>query len=984
MKKIVNILACAFLLCTCFGAKTSVAAVAAQSGILNLSEHDLYTDGKVRLDGEWAFYQDGSITPASFKNGQAPEPTGFFPVPRYWTEYEGLSLSSKAEVTYRLKIRVKHKNRLLSLQTPEIFTEYRLFINGQLFDSHGRYADGNIRFLSPQVFTFQNEQDTIEILLNISNHSHSNAGIGQSFFLGSPEEIEKHHLFSTILEIILVAVCIFAGIYHIILFLLRRKEVELLYFGLFCIALAIRTVTTGTTFIMQLAPSLPFETGSRLATLMIPLCVLFFVSYAYYFFQAYFPKLAYQVFSLLHIVYAVAALILPSMQYSWLFTPYLIIILATCLLVIGVNIEAVLKKSRYSVIFLAGFVFTCAGVLNDILHYLQIINTGYFLSLWFACFIAAQSAMLAIKFANEHKMVEELSKRLQISDRLKDEFLANTSHELRTPLNGIIGISESLIDGIAGELPPKATENLNLISSSGKRLTSLINDILDISKLRNDDINLSFKDIDLRQVVEVVLTVIRATTSFRRLELINEIGSRFPLVRADENRLQQILFNIVGNAVKFTEKGQVKVSAKDRGTYVLVRVEDTGPGIPEHMFESIFQPFEQIDGTTTREQGGTGLGLSITKKLVELQGGRINVQSDGQTGSIFSFTLPKSQSDQPSATLPSSDLKKDRIDRKKGHVSIQPESVPDAIGKSGEKILIVDDDTTNIRVLENYLLLENYRVRSATNGIEALEILEKEKFDLILLDIMMPRMSGYEVLNSIRKQYTTYELPVLMLTAGTQNRDIVTAFQSGANDYLTKPIDRQELTARIKTHLSLRQAVVTAIENATLANTDALTGLYNRRFMTLSGDREFSNALRMNKPLSVIMLDIDLFKQINDLHGHAEGDRVLKHLAETITRNIRGIDIAVRYGGEEFVIILPETVSDGAARAAEKIRQLIEKSTVLTSGHYEIHYTVSMGVASSEDSESTFEDLILTADKMLYQSKKAGRNCITVFKPEKW
>ena len=949
----------------------------ARSGVLDLSGHDLYRDGKVRLDGEWQFFLDAGISPESLKGPRAPEPVGAYPVPRYWTEYQGLALPSRAEVTYRLRIRVKDKNRLLSLQTPEIFTEYRLFINGRLMDSHGKFADGKIRFLSPRVFTFQNRGDTVDILLNISNHSHGNAGIGQSFLLGSPEEIGKHFLFTTVIEIILVAVCLFAGIYHIILFLLRRKETELLYFGLFCTVFVLRTLTTGTTFIMQLFPDLSFGIGSRTATAVIPLCVLTFQSYAYHFFAPNFPGKIHRPLCLLHLAYLVCTLTLPTMTYTRLFTPYLMVTLASCLLIIGVNIYCALKRSRYSAIFLSGFLFVTTGVVNDTLHYLQIINTGYFLSIWFSCFIVAQSIMLAIKFANEHKMVDALSKRLQVSDRLKDEFLANTSHELRTPLNGIIGISDSLIDGIAGKLSPKAIDNLHLISSSGRRLTSLINDILDLSKLRNDDISLAIKEIDLRQITEVVLTVVKATIPFSKLELINDISPRFPSVRGDENRLQQILFNLIGNAVKFTEKGHVKVTARDRGGTILVSVHDTGPGIAEHLQESIFHPFEQIDGTATRNHGGTGLGLSITKTLVELQGGRIFVVSDGKTGAVFSFTLPKGQGKKASEVkdVPGPGAS-GRGHKETGEASVL--SLSSTRG-TGDKILIVDDDITNIRVLQNYLSLENYRFDSATNGVRALEILEKERFDLILLDIMMPRMSGYEVLARIREQHTSYQLPVLMFTAGKQKLDVVTALQSGANDYLTKPIDRQELTARIKTQLSLSKAVATAIENATLANTDALTGLYNRRFMAHSGNREFNSALRSNRPLSVIMLDIDRFKKINDTYSHAEGDKVLKHLAEIITGNIRGIDVAVRYGGEEFVIILPGTLSQGAVQAAEKIRKLVEKSRVRITPDREIRYTVSMGVASFQDSEKSFEEMVHVADKMLYRSKNNGRNRISVF-----
>jgi two-component system, sensor histidine kinase ChiS len=403
----------------------------------------------------------------------------------------------------------------------------------------------------------------------------------------------------------------------------------------------------------------------------------------------------------------------------------------------------------------------------------------------------------------------------------------------------------------------------------------------------------------------------------------------------------------------------------------MVHVQDTGKGIPAHKLDAVFRSFEQVDGTTVRTYGGTGLGLPITRKLVELHGGTIHVQSVENQGSIFSFTLQKGRNKKQPDTNPV-------IPWKNSDMPAEITPIRGHHGGTGENILIVDDEVTNIRVLQNFLSLENYRFDYAIHGIQAIDMLESQEFDLVLLDIMMPRMSGYEVLSHIRKTRTAYELPVLMLTAGKQSREMMAAFQAGANDYLTKPIDRLELIARIKTQLSLSHAVDTALKNVNLANTDELTGLYNRRFMIHAGNREFTSTILLNRPLSVIMLDIDFFKDVNDRYGHAAGDRILQHLADIIRNNIRGIDVAVRYGGEEFVVILPGTTGKGAEQAAEKVRNLVEKSRVSTSDNQIMTYTVSFGVASFHDPESCFEDLLKEADRMLYQSKKTGRNKVTV------
>jgi signal transduction histidine kinase len=226
-------------------------------------------------------------------------------------------------------------------------------------------------------------------------------------------------------------------------------------------------------------------------------------------------------------------------------------------------------------------------------------------------------------------------------DRLKDEFLSNTSHELKTPLNGIIGIADSLIDGAAGNLNQKVNQNLNMISVSGKRLTNLVNDILDFSKLKNQELIVQQKALDLKSLVNLVLLLSEHLLNGKEILFENLIPEPSPIVLGDENRLQQIFLNLLGNAIKFSERGTITIASKLISPDTLqISVSDTGIGIPEDKFESIFQSFEQVDASISREYGGTGLGLSITKKLVELHGGKIWLTSNLGSGSTFYFTLP--------------------------------------------------------------------------------------------------------------------------------------------------------------------------------------------------------------------------------------------------------------------------------------------------------------------------------------------------------
>ncbi|HPA73045.1 MAG TPA: HAMP domain-containing sensor histidine kinase, partial [Spirochaetota bacterium] len=226
------------------------------------------------------------------------------------------------------------------------------------------------------------------------------------------------------------------------------------------------------------------------------------------------------------------------------------------------------------------------------------------------------------------------------ANAMKDEFLANTSHELKTPLNGIIGIAESLVDGAAGPVTDGMAANLRLITLSGKRLAHLVNDILDFSKLKNRDILLEKKPIDMRQIAEMVIILCSHMVGRKPLKLLNRIDPHASPVLGDENRLQQIMYNLVGNAIKFSDAGEVVIAAREAGEELEVTVSDTGIGIPSDRFEDIFRYFEQLDTGAARRYGGTGLGLAITRQLVELHGGTIRVESVPGEGSRFTFSIP--------------------------------------------------------------------------------------------------------------------------------------------------------------------------------------------------------------------------------------------------------------------------------------------------------------------------------------------------------
>ncbi|MCH8956224.1 diguanylate cyclase [candidate division KSB1 bacterium] len=306
------------------------------------------------------------------------------------------------------------------------------------------------------------------------------------------------------------------------------------------------------------------------------------------------------------------------------------------------------------------------------------------------------------------------------------------------------------------------------------------------------------------------------------------------------------------------------------------------------------------------------------------------------------------------------------------------------------RILVVDDVPVNIQLLVTYLAAEGYDVVSAKDGYDAMKAVKEHQPDLILLDVMMPKMNGFKVCEVIKSDDATKFIPVILVTALNELEDKVKGMNSGADDFLAKPFNKLELLVRVRSllrikhlHDELQEKVIelqrTKEELRQLAITDGLTGLYNYRYFKEQLLQELKRAQRHSLNISVVMIDIDHFKQYNDKNGHPAGDVVLKDIARLLRDNIRNIDLAARYGGEEFSLILIETDKPSAKIVSEKIRKLVEDyGFAYESSQPDGKLTISTGVATFPEDGEDFDTLVSKADQRLYRAKEAGRNLIFV------
>ena len=596
------------------GCKVLSSEQQADSGVINLTDWDSNKNGIVRLDGKWEFYWQQLLAPND--DFSTMTPTGYYEIPGYWSGYDGLQLPPKGYATYRLVVKLDGDRHVLSLSAPDIYTEYKLWANGELIGSNWTAEGTEPSYLCPKTYEIYTDNSELEIILQIKNSLHIYAGVGQSILLGSPAQIHNQQNIRFALDFFLVGVCLLVGLYHLIVFLFSKRGIEALYFSLLCLAVGIWTMFFNESLIMRLFPYLAFTAGSRIVTITMPICVISITLYSQALYREDISGAAVKVIVFVNTIYTVIVLICKPYSYLQLIVPYLISIALVSLYGINIAIRITMKKRPEYRYYLAGIVLLAIGAIINILQYLKVIDIFYSLPYSMALFVIVQAFLVGKRYISATRNAALLESNLQesihkiedtetafLNAQIKPHFLYNTLNTIAQCCQSDPEEAEQLILYLSKYLRGTLNfENLGNVIPMKKEL-ELVDAYYQIEKARFENFNLEFN------VDESLYSC-----------------SVPPLM------LQPLVENAIKHGIRNKESsGLIKLEIKNLGTLISCSVEDNGVGIAKELLPELL--------STPVDTKSIGL-YNIHSRLIRLYGKGLTISSTVGVGTVVQFEIP--------------------------------------------------------------------------------------------------------------------------------------------------------------------------------------------------------------------------------------------------------------------------------------------------------------------------------------------------------
>ncbi|RAV22626.1 histidine kinase [Paenibacillus contaminans] len=796
----------------------------AVNGMIDLRGVDLENATSFFLNGQWQFYPEKLLSHQDIRS--SANESRDIRVPGDWgSALNKDSGTSYGYGTYRLRILIDPLEQPVAFWFQGIQASSEIEINGKASGGIGKpaaraedYIPDNVSYTASYAVEGTTE---IELLIRAANYDDPyNGGLLRSIRFGDQAVIDYVRWYSIGFQLIMFFLLLLIGLFACIIYVFYPQERTLLILGLLMLAVAI-AILIGHDNVLLLWLPINYTWAIKIRLIFLLWQNVCLVLIYRRFVSAGLRSVWLQTYTAALVLLTVFLLAAPASFVNGvvdlnIFITFYCITFVWYIYIVGTMIFK--KLADKDIIYL---LLTAAGIISNlswsIAESVKDVTTVYY-PIDLAVAIIGFSTYWFKKYVRNFRENAKLNEQLMRADKLKDQFLANTSHELRTPLHGIMNIAETVVTREKEKMNAGSLKDMELLITISRRMSNMLGDLLDVARLQEHRIVLQREPLMIQSLVPGVMAMLTFMTEGKPIRMRMDIAKSMPPVLADEKRLVQILYNLLHNALKYTEEGTISVSAEARGGLAVIHVSDTGVGMDEETQARVFLPYEQ--GTYGISDGrGIGLGLSICKQLVELHGGVLTVRSELGKGSLFSFELPLANEEGHSVPQASLEIGRIRGATEVGTAAglLKSEAlvgeaaasvlIPPLLNDGRMNILAVDDDPVNLNVLVGILSTEPYNVTTANSAREVLDLLGTQQWDLLIADVMMPQMSGYELTQKIREQYSVSELPVLLLTARSQPADIYTGFSSGANDYVTKPVDALELKYRIRALTTLKQSV---------------------------------------------------------------------------------------------------------------------------------------------------------------------------------